>query len=69
MKSFLLLCIVALGMFSLVPLSVLGATGKWRATWQATRMYARCLFIVVGAPAMIGVLIALVMASAGIDLG
>jgi len=67
MKSFLLFTAACLGMFSLVPLSVLAATGKWRRVWEATRGYALCLLLVIGIPAVIGAVIALLGVALGID--
>lgn len=59
MTSFLLFLAACLGMGSLVPLSVLGATGSWRRAWEATRGYSLCLLLVLGIPLAVGTVVGL----------
>lgn len=36
-----------LAIFALVPLSILGATGNWRAVWHATKGYGLWWAVVI----------------------
>jgi hypothetical protein len=58
MRSFLLFSATVLAMLSLVPLTVLLASGSWRQTWGALREYLLVLAVLVVAPMALGVVIA-----------
>lgn len=46
------------GLLLIVPAVTLIATRNWSRTWEATRGYATVLFILIGLPALIGCVIA-----------
>jgi hypothetical protein len=49
-----------LGLFLVVPLVTLLATGSWRRTWEAIKGYSVVLALVMGIPMAIGAVMALV---------
>lgn len=49
-----------LGMFMIVPLVTLIATGSWRRTWESVKGYAVVLGILIAIPMAVGGAMALV---------
>jgi hypothetical protein len=49
-----------LGLFMIVPLVTLLATGSWRRTWEAIKGYSVVLALVMGIPMAIGAVMAMV---------
>jgi hypothetical protein len=48
------------GLVSIVPLSIWLATGRLSSAWYALKEYALVLFILIGAPMMLGAVIVLI---------
>jgi len=57
----MLLLLALLGMVSIIPLSVLAATGSVARAWEALRGYMFCMFILI-APVLLIVVITMIPA-------